>query len=326
MSRSLSRSVGLPLALLLGALLLLLNAYVPYRQARELAQAQGAVQRAEGTIAQANRMRDGVDGIGIDGYELTQVEELVGQLDESSRHELAPLISERDRRERGLRTSLLLLALFDLAALAAVGWLAIRLARARTNAQAAIVSANAEFSAGVRDIERLREQLKRQSFMDTLTELYSRSFFEESLRRELLRAERHSTPLSLILLDIDRLKHWNDAHGRDAGDRVLHAVGVVLKRLFRGSDVACRYDGGHIAVLLPEAGAEATMACAERLRETIHRVEVPHTGITPEHVTISIGIATYPQHGTTGESLLQAAEQALRRAKRDGRDRVAAAG
>jgi diguanylate cyclase (GGDEF)-like protein len=187
-----------------------------------------------------------------------------------------------------------------------------------------VIAAGEQISLSLANL-RLREQLREQSVIDSLTGLYNRRFLQESLKRELLRAERQKKPLSAIMLDIDHFKRLNDTYGHDAGDHVLRTVGKELKQFFRGSDVACRYGGEEIAVVLPETPLAGALTRAEYLRQMISNLELRYGGQLLSRVTVSLGVAAYPQHGSTEEDLLQAADRALYRAKGEGRDRVVAA-
>ena len=127
------------------------------------------------------------------------------------------------------------------------------------------------------------------------------------------------------MIDIDQLKHFNDKHGHDAGDFVLSAVARAITKNIRLSDIACRYGGEEFAVVLCEANAECAIERAEQLRLAIRDTHLTHLGQTLPAPTASFGVAVYPANGTTPADLLKAADQALYRAKQQGRDRVFAA-
>jgi diguanylate cyclase (GGDEF)-like protein/PAS domain S-box-containing protein len=169
---------------------------------------------------------------------------------------------------------------------------------------------------------RLREVLRGQSLRDPLTGLFNRRYMEESLERELRRAVRNNQCLALLMLDIDHFKRFNDTFGHQGGDTLLRALGDFLIQRTRGQDAACRYGGEEFAVILSGASLEAAQRRAELLRKDLKHLTVQHAGQVLGSVTFSIGIATFPGHATT-EELLQAADQALYRAKTEGRDRVA---
>jgi diguanylate cyclase (GGDEF)-like protein/PAS domain S-box-containing protein len=169
---------------------------------------------------------------------------------------------------------------------------------------------------------RLRQVLRSQSIRDPLTGLFNRRFMEETLERELSRATRSEQPVALLMMDIDHFKRFNDTFGHQAGDKLLHALGDFIQERTRGQDVACRYGGEELAVILSGGTLDAAVKRAELLREDLKRLTVEHAGQILERVTLSIGVAAYPVHGTSAEELVRAADRALYRAKEDGRDRV----
>ncbi|TFW06768.1 diguanylate cyclase [Oxalobacteraceae bacterium OM1] len=172
---------------------------------------------------------------------------------------------------------------------------------------------------------KLRETLRRQSIVDPLTGLFNRRYLDETLRRELSRAERKQTPLCVIMMDLDHFKRINDGFGHDAGDAVLKAVAQVVRHHVRESDLACRYGGEEIMLILPECDLAVALDRAERIRAAVAALDIHHAGRTLGAVTASLGVAAYPEHGRAGESLVPAADQALYRAKQEGRNRVLAA-
>ncbi|WP_165973684.1 diguanylate cyclase [Paucimonas lemoignei] len=173
---------------------------------------------------------------------------------------------------------------------------------------------------------RLREVLRQQSIIDPLTGLYNRRYLDETLKRELARAVRHNKPIALIELDIDHFKKVNDTYGHDAGDLVLSLVSSELKAGIRESDLACRFGGEELVVILPECNREAALERAEKLRQAISRLDILHNGQHIGNVTASFGVAAYPEHGSEPEHLFRCADQALYSAKRNGRNRVEVAG
>ena len=169
---------------------------------------------------------------------------------------------------------------------------------------------------------RLRETLRDQSIRDSLTGLFNRRFMQESFERELLRAKRKKRALSVIFLDLDHFKRFNDAFGHDAGDTVLRSIAELFRQHFRGDDVICRYGGEEFAIILPESTAKDAAKRANLLRLQARKLRVRHLDQTLEPVTLSIGVAAFPEHGSTPEELLQAADQCLYQSKSEGRDRV----
>jgi len=171
---------------------------------------------------------------------------------------------------------------------------------------------------------RLRETLRLQSIRDPLTGLYNRRYMEEAFELELRRATRYDRHLGLIMMDLDNFKQFNDTYGHRAGDLLLKELGKYLLSHKRGDDIACRYGGEEFLLILPETSLENTIERAEQLREEISRLTVDLRG---KHLgfTISVGVAAYPEHGISMETLINAADEALYQAKRQGRNCVVAA-
>jgi diguanylate cyclase (GGDEF)-like protein len=128
------------------------------------------------------------------------------------------------------------------------------------------------------------------------------------------------------MIDIDHFKRFNDQHGHDAGDFVLSAVARAISNNIRPSDIACRYGGEELAVVLPETNLECARTRAEHMRRAIRETNLTHAGQTLPAPTASFGVAVYPADGAKPAELLKAADQALYRAKQEGRDRVCLAG
>jgi diguanylate cyclase (GGDEF)-like protein len=173
---------------------------------------------------------------------------------------------------------------------------------------------------------RLRETLRVQSVRDPLTGLFNRRYMEESLERELRRSARHRRSLGVLLLDLDHFKTFNDTFGHGAGDILLRELGHFLQGNVRGEDISCRYGGEEFALILPDAPLDSTLQRAEQLREQVRQLQVTHHGRALGAVSVSIGVAVYPQHGASAEELLAAADRALYQAKAGGRNRVELAG
>jgi diguanylate cyclase (GGDEF)-like protein len=172
----------------------------------------------------------------------------------------------------------------------------------------------------------LREVLRGQSIRDPLTGLFNRRYMEESLEREVSRAVRQNEKMALLMIDLDHFKHFNDTFGHQAGDMVLREVGHFITQRTRGQDVACRYGGEEFVLILAGATLDAATKRAEALREEIKHLTVQHAGQILGKVSFSIGLSAFPQHGKTGAELIGLADQALYRAKSEGRDRVVVAG
>ncbi|AEQ50955.1 diguanylate cyclase [Pelagibacterium halotolerans] len=178
-------------------------------------------------------------------------------------------------------------------------------------AERALIEANADLS--------------RQASTDALTGLANRRVFDEVLERDMARCGRAGTPLSLVLLDVDRFKHYNDVHGHQAGDRCLIMVANAIKSsLLRPSDLAARYGGEEFAIILPDTNRAGAEAVAERIRNAIAEASTCELG---SEVTASLGVAEYDlsRAPTTPESLVRRADGALYSAKAGGRNRVMAA-
>jgi diguanylate cyclase (GGDEF)-like protein len=172
---------------------------------------------------------------------------------------------------------------------------------------------------------RLREALRSQSTKDPLTGLYNRRYLQEMLDREIRRAIRSEQALGILMLDLDHFKKFNDTFGHEAGDAVLRETASFLVRSIRAEDFVCRYGGEEFVVVLPTADLHAAEARAQRIRAKLRDLVIMHNGRSLGLITASIGVAALPHHGTGEKELLQAADAALYRAKREGRDRVAVA-
>lgn len=172
---------------------------------------------------------------------------------------------------------------------------------------------------------RLREILRNLSIRDHLTGLFNRRYMEESLEREHLRAKRSNTSLGIIMFDIDHFKQFNDVFGHDAGDALLRELGIFLRQNIRGSDIICRYGGEEFIIIMPETTLEIVRQRAEYLKEETKHLQVQYNHQPLSAVTLSLGVAVFPEHGLTTQAVVQAADAALYRAKETGRDRVCVA-
>ena len=176
-------------------------------------------------------------------------------------------------------------------------------------------------SLGIANV-RLRDQLRDQSIQDALTGLYNRRYMLETLRREIARAKRNDRALSILSLDIDHFKQFNDNHGHDAGDMVLRSVGERLSSQCRGEDAVCRVGGEEFIVILPEATLDGAHRKAQALLSLFEDMVIRYGDHVLPRITVSIGIATYPQSGEYPQELLKTADEWLYRAKENGRNRV----
>jgi diguanylate cyclase (GGDEF)-like protein len=171
------------------------------------------------------------------------------------------------------------------------------------------------------------ETLLRFAFTDFLTGLKTRGYFEQQLDMELARAERRGTPLALLMIDIDHFKRLNDTHGHHAGDLVLRDMAAILTRDLREVDTAARYGGEEFILLLPETDQQGAKLVAQRLRYAVEQANFftgspSESGSPVEHLTISIGVALFPEEARFKRELLEAADTALYDAKARGRNRV----
>jgi diguanylate cyclase (GGDEF)-like protein len=171
----------------------------------------------------------------------------------------------------------------------------------------------------------LLERFENESIRDGLTNLYNRRFIEIALDRELRLAARGKSELSLLMLDIDHFKGFNDTFGHSAGDQLLRQVAEILRESVRTEDIVCRYGGEEFLIILPGMGTETSIPRAEDMRRRISAMHFDFHGGTAKEVTISIGVSTYPLTGQTIEELLRAADRTLYNAKESGRNRVTVA-
>lgn len=172
----------------------------------------------------------------------------------------------------------------------------------------------------------LRDTLRHQSTVDPLTGLYNRRFFDESLKREMARAQRSRSACAVVTVDLDHFKRVNDTYGHDGGDLVLQAASRAMLQRVRASDVVCRYGGEELVLMLPDCGAEEAAKCAEAIRISLMGIVIQHAGQTIAGISASFGVAQWPGHGHGEQDLLQAADRALYAAKKSGRNKVLIAG
>ncbi|MEB3284455.1 MAG: sensor domain-containing diguanylate cyclase [Candidatus Sericytochromatia bacterium] len=158
--------------------------------------------------------------------------------------------------------------------------------------------------------------------VDGLTRLFIRRHFEQRLSEELRRSERYGTQASLLIMDIDHFKRFNDTHGHQTGDEVLRWVARTIRHSIRDVDVPGRFGGEELLVLMPETETDGAYIMAERVREAIGAMELPGPAGEPLGVTVSVGVATFPDHGRDATALVESADRALYRSKALGRNRV----
>jgi diguanylate cyclase (GGDEF)-like protein len=166
----------------------------------------------------------------------------------------------------------------------------------------------------------LYQQREREAIRDGLTRLYNHRFLQEKLVLEIERFKRYGRPFSLIMIDIDHFKKYNDAFGHPEGDSLLVILAGFLKESVRQVDFVARYGGEEFAIVLPECNREEALVVAERVRSRIEACQNPHR--ERYNLTISAGVSTFPTDGDSKEALLDQADQALYRAKEEGRNRV----
>jgi diguanylate cyclase (GGDEF)-like protein/PAS domain S-box-containing protein len=169
---------------------------------------------------------------------------------------------------------------------------------------------------------KLQEALRQQSTRDMLTGLFNRRYLEESLEREIRRAGRASQEVAVVMFDLDHFKTFNDTFGHEAGDKVLRELGAFLSKNLRAEDIPCRFGGEEFVLILPGANCQGAASRAERLRHGVKELNVTHQGRSVGKISISVGIAAFPLHGSSVTELIAAADGALYQAKREGRDRV----
>jgi diguanylate cyclase (GGDEF)-like protein len=198
--------------------------------------------------------------------------------------------------------------------------LKLRETRLRLQAsEQALKSANLILKQQLDEIHTLQIKLSEQANRDPLTGLYNRRYLDATMARELARGQREGQALSLIMIDIDHFKQVNDTYGHQAGDEVLKSLALMLQT--RATDVACRYGGEEFILLFPSMPQVVAQERAELYRKTFEETVITF-GDFRIQTTLSIGVATYPGHGLTPEALISRADQALYRAKSEGRNRV----
>jgi diguanylate cyclase (GGDEF)-like protein len=163
------------------------------------------------------------------------------------------------------------------------------------------------------------ELVKQLAYLDGLTGIFNRRFFELRIMEEIERARRYDTGMAVIMADIDQFKRLNDEFGHVLGDEVLRQVSSLFHQQLRKIDVVCRYGGEEFGILLTQTNAHHAMNVAEKLRKMVAGWQFP--GV-PRTVTISAGTAAFPEHGVTRDDLVKAADSALYAAKQAGRNRV----
>ncbi len=169
----------------------------------------------------------------------------------------------------------------------------------------------------------VEDLLHDQCIRDPLTGLFNRRYLNSFLLREIDNCSHKVQPLSIIMLDIDHFKRCNDTFGHDAGDAVLEEVSLFLQKHVQASEIVCRYGGEEFMVILPEGSLEYAYKVAEEIRQGVKKLAIKYQDQSIDMITISLGVAGFPEHGETGAEVIRAADVALYHAKTKGRDRVA---
>jgi diguanylate cyclase (GGDEF)-like protein/PAS domain S-box-containing protein len=181
--------------------------------------------------------------------------------------------------------------------------------------------ANQSLQVQLAENESLRAKLQEQAIRDPLTDAFNRRFFAESLDKEVARAIRDEVPFSVVIMDVDHFKQFNDTFGHKCGDVVLQSFAEFLKQNTRRGDIVCRYGGEEFVILMPDASIDSAYERAEMWRSKFEAQVVEYEGQSLS-VTFSAGVASFPDHGLTGEGVLQSADRALYWSKAHGRNRV----
>ena len=181
--------------------------------------------------------------------------------------------------------------------------------------------ANEVLTRQLEEIEKLRAELQEQAIHDPLTNVYNRRYMAEFLDKEIARAERENTPVSVVIMDMDNFKQFNDTYGHKCGDVVLQFFANFLVDHTRRGDVVCRYGGEEFVILMPNAPFEVGYERAEAWRQDFSETAIEYEGMKLS-ATFSAGVSCFPLHGKTGDALLQSADKALYYSKNHGRNRV----
>jgi diguanylate cyclase (GGDEF)-like protein len=194
----------------------------------------------------------------------------------------------------------------------------------RDSRQRLAISAASQIALSLASLQ-IRETLREQSIRDPLTRLFNRRFLEESLERELQLAARRKQSVAVLFLDLDHFKRFNDTFGHDAGDMVLKSLADLFRNFFRATDICCRYGGEEFAIVLPESSSQDAVIRADALRAEVNSLRLQYKTQTLGSLTLSAGIAAFPEHALTAADLLKIADQCLYESKARGRDVVTVA-
>jgi diguanylate cyclase (GGDEF)-like protein len=197
----------------------------------------------------------------------------------------------------------------------------LRDSTAQAETQAKLQEMNADLHERVLQVEELQEELREQAIRDPLTGLFNRRYLDATLEREIGRAQREGYPVSIVMIDVDFFKRINDEHGHPAGDQVLRFLGAQLRAGLRTGDIACRYGGDEFLMVLPNTRVVSARARAEEWRTAVHDSSV-YWMEWREATTLSLGVASFPENGSSDAEVMAAADAALYSAKEGGRNRT----
>ena len=194
----------------------------------------------------------------------------------------------------------------------------------RDSQQQLAISAASQIALSLASLQ-LRETLREQAIRDPLTRLFNRRFLEESLERELQVAGRKKQSIAVLFRDLDHFKRFNHTFGHEAGDMVLQSLADLFRNFFRATDICCRYGGEEFAIILPESSSQDAAIRADALRSEVKSLRLQYKKQTLGQLTLSAGVAAFPEHGSTSLDLLNIADQCLYQSKARGRDVVTVA-
>ena len=194
---------------------------------------------------------------------------------------------------------------------------------ARVKSLLRIKHLNKELQSKINQLENAQKKLKKLAITDGLTGAFNYRFFKEQLAKELIRADRHKNNVSIVMLDIDYFKNYNDTYGHPAGDTVLRTIAEILNNNVRNIDIAARYGGEEFALILVETDKVSAGIVANKLKQLVEYYKFEHEETQPNgKLTVSMGIATFPENGKSPDELISLADKRLYIAKKEGRNRV----
>lgn len=195
--------------------------------------------------------------------------------------------------------------------------------RIEVNREDEIGTLSRSFNSMAESVKKRDEALKALAITDGLTGLFNYRYFKGELEKEVKKSDRYNRPLSLIMADVDFFKHYNDTNGHAQGDMALKRVAEIFMKCVRDIDLAARYGGEEFAVVLPETTLEQALIIAERIRRKLEEEDVPYEELQPNgKLTLSIGVASFPDNAKDAAALIDAADKALYKAKENGRNQV----